>query len=63
MSTGKRQTNPELAELSRKRKPAHKKLMDMGSATYQAFPGMGGGRATVSARFALEVMDQVFGLE
>lgn len=122
MSTGKRQANPELAELSRKRKLAHKKLMDMGSATYQAFLDMektayadgalakmhkeliavgisvvtdchscmqwhieqaaqagadrrqvleavevgmemGGGRATVSARFALEVMDEVFGPE
>lgn len=49
-----------LEEITKKRKKAHEKLIALKSKVYEAFLEMGGGPATVSARFALEVMESVY---
>lgn len=53
----------KIGEICHRRKLSHQKLLSMDSTVYRAFLDMemGGGRATVSARFALAVMDKVFG--
>ena len=48
-----------LTELTRRRKQAHARLVKLKSRVYDAFLKME--EATVSARFALDVMADVFG--